>query len=152
MMDEESCTKQGTEREPSQAPQDAENRQQQEAFWSLATLATGSLSRLRGLLGKDYQAGSILLLPCCDIHTLGMRENIDVAFVDKSGQVLEAYRDVKPRRRLRNKSAVAVVERFATQELPWFEAGDLVGLSRHPAARADNLRKQQSASQRPSKL
>ena len=62
------------------------------------------------------------------MHTAGMRHRLDIAFVDAQGLVLEAHRDVEPCRRLRNKSAEAVVERFSSCATPWFTAGARVGV------------------------
>ena len=82
-------------------------------------------SRLKGLLGRTSHEGVLLLVPCNDIHTFGMRRSIDVAFVDSDGAVLESRRAVCPNRRIRNKEAAAVFERFACDDA-WYEPGDLV--------------------------
>ena len=82
-------------------------------------------ARLRGLLGRASHEGALLLVPCNDIHTFGMRRPIDVAFVASDGAVLESYRSVRPNRRVRNKGATAVLERFASDDA-WYEPGDLV--------------------------
>lgn len=81
--------------------------------------------RARGMLwGKGPNPGECLVIvPCCDIHTVGMRWNIDVAFVDACGRVLMAKRDMPPFRRLRCRCAFAVVERRSC-DLPWFHSGD----------------------------
>ena len=68
--------------------------------------------KAKGLLFSPEHAGALLLAP----------------FVDAQGLVLEAHRDVGPCRRLRNKSAEAVVERFSSCATPWFTAGDRVGV------------------------
>ena len=96
--------------------------------WPLLSLATGGASRARGLLCAGPSEDALLLAPCRDIHTVGMRRPIDVAFVDKTGRDVEAHRAVGPLRRLRNASAAAVIERFAACG-PWFQPGDRVGLS-----------------------
>ena len=72
---------------------------------------------------------ALLLVSCNDVHTVGMRHAIDVAFVDRLGRVVEAHRSVGPLRRLRNAKAVAVVERFASCDAPWFAEGDQVVIS-----------------------
>ena len=77
--------------------------------------------KAKGLLFSPEHAGALLLAPC-------MRHRLDIAFVDAQGLVLEAQRDVGPCRRLRNKSAEAVVERFSSCATPWFTAGDRVGV------------------------
>lgn len=92
-------------------------------------IACGMLDRLRGLLGRDHLNGVLLLAPCNDIHTFGMRHPIDVAFLALDGTVLEVHRDVPPHRRLRCRAAVATIERFSHAS-PWLAAGDAVGLER----------------------
>ncbi len=96
--------------------------------WPLLSFATGRAQRARGLLYTDPHKGALLLVPCRDIHTVGMRYSIDVAFVDGAGQVVEAHRAVGPLCRLRNARAAAVIERFAACG-PWFQPGDRIGLS-----------------------
>lgn len=86
-------------------------------------LATRMSTRLRGLLFSAPSNAVILLAPCHDIHTFGMRYAIDTAFVDDTGLVLRAERDVLPNRRLRAKKAVAVLERYAIPREAWFEEG-----------------------------
>jgi len=44
--------------------------------------------RRRGLLGRDGTAGLLVLVPCRQVHTFGMRFPIDVAFVARDGRVL----------------------------------------------------------------
>ena len=85
--------------------------------------------KAKGLLFSPEHAGALLLAPCNDVHTVGMRHAIDVAFVDRLGRVVEAHRSVGPLRRLRNAKAVAVVERFASCDAPWFAEGDQVVIS-----------------------
>lgn len=82
-------------------------------------------SRMRGLLGRASHDGAMLLVPCNDIHTFGMRKPIDVAFISSDGTVLESYRNVAPSCRIRDKRATAVLERFASDE-EWYEPGDAV--------------------------
>lgn len=91
-------------------------------------LATGLLRRACGLLLSQPSSQVLLLAPCDDIHTVGMRHAIDVAFVDATGCVIETHRGVGPLRRLKNKTAVAVLERFSSCETPWFECGDNVSI------------------------
>lgn len=93
-------------------------------------LAGGSARKARGLLFTRPNEGALLLMPCGDVHTVGMRHRLDIAFVDAAGVVLESYRSVGPFRRLRRKGAVAVVERFSSCASPWFSEGDRVGVVR----------------------
>lgn len=82
-------------------------------------------SRFRGLFGRAGFDGVLLLVPCNDIHTFGMRKPIDVAFVASDGAVIESFRSVVPNRRLRNKEALATIERFAS-DAAWYEPGDYI--------------------------
>ena len=82
-------------------------------------------ARLMGLYGRDDFDGVLMLVPCHDVHTFAMRRAIDVAFVAANGVVLEVHRSVSPNRRLRNKRAVATLERFAS-ETAWFCPGDRI--------------------------
>lgn len=91
-------------------------------------------ARAQGML---FGAGSapgecLVLVPCSDIHTFGMRYNIDVAFVDESGSVLLARRALAPCRRFRCKGAYAAIERRSSNE-PWLEVGQ-----RFPLKAIDN--------------
>ena len=82
-------------------------------------------SRLVGLIGRKTFDGTIMLVPCCDVHTFGMKGPIDIAFVSGEGIVLETHRHIGPNRRLKNKQAVAVLERFSSENA-WYEPGDLI--------------------------
>ena len=88
-------------------------------------IACSLRSRLLGLYGRDAFDGVLLLVPCNDIHTFGMRRSIDVAFVSADGAILESHRGVAPNRRLRNRRAAATLERFSTGGA-WCEPGDLI--------------------------
>lgn len=93
------------------------------------SLACTARRRARGLLFAAPSDRALVLLPCNDVHTVGMRRPLDIAFVDAGGTVLEAHRAVGPFRRLRNRRAEAVIERFSTCDDPWYEVGDRVGLT-----------------------
>ena len=90
-------------------------------------LAVGFGARVRGLLGAKRSKGIVMLAPCNDVHTFGMADLIDIAFLDEQGRVLESYRAVGPRRRIRCRKAVAVLERFSVNDPPWFSAGMVQG-------------------------
>jgi uncharacterized membrane protein (UPF0127 family) len=51
-------------------------------------VATTRAARRRGLLGRDGIDGVLVLVPCRQVHTFGMRFPIDVAFVARDGTVL----------------------------------------------------------------
>ena len=93
------------------------------------TIAAKRLRKTRGLLCTQPHKENLLLMSCNDIHTAGMRHAIDVAFVDQAGCVIESHCSVKPLRRLHNRRAVAVVERFSSCVTPWFSVGDQLMIS-----------------------
>jgi hypothetical protein len=53
-----------------------------------AEVASGRAARRRGLLGRDGVDGAVVLIPCKQVHTLGMRFPIDVVWCDAGGRVL----------------------------------------------------------------
>lgn len=102
--------------------------------WSQLMVATDGPSRARGLLLRRRCSEPLILMPCNDVHTVGMVRKLDIAFVDRCGVVLESYRAVGPMRRLRCPRAVATIERFAECGT-WFSEGDRVGLVAYAAQR-----------------
>ena len=55
---------------------------------AVAEVAGRAGARTRGLMGRDDVEGALVLRPCRQVHTFGMRFPIDVAFCDGSGIVL----------------------------------------------------------------
>ncbi len=53
-----------------------------------AEVARRVRERTQGLLGRDAVPGALVLRPCRQVHTFGMRFPIDVAFCDRDGTVL----------------------------------------------------------------
>jgi uncharacterized protein len=53
-----------------------------------AEVAVTRADRRRGLLGRDRIEGALVLRPCRQVHTIGMRRAIDVAWCDVRGRVL----------------------------------------------------------------
>jgi len=53
-----------------------------------ADVAATSSERRRGLLGRDGIDGALVLQPCRQVHTLGMRFPIDVIWCAEDGRVL----------------------------------------------------------------
>ncbi len=51
-------------------------------------IARTRANRRRGLLGRGGIVGTMVLEPCRQVHTVGMRFPIDVAFCDRAGRVL----------------------------------------------------------------
>lgn len=99
-------------------------------------VATSASSRLRGMLFRDPDDITRLLVPCRDIHTFGMRYPLDVAFISKDGHVLEVHRNVEGRRRIKRKGAAMVAERFSKRG-EWLQAGDVIRLGVPKVGRED---------------
>jgi hypothetical protein len=80
-----------------------------------AYVARTARARLLGLAWlDDLPAGCGLLIPRCrSIHTFGMRFALDVDFLDGEGRVVRRVEGVPPRRVVRCRGAVAVLERRA---------------------------------------
>lgn len=57
-----------------------------------AEAVEGRRARSKGLLGRDGLEGAIVLRPCRWVHTVGMRFPIDVAYLDRNGNVLKTIR------------------------------------------------------------
>ena len=100
-----------------------------------ASFACTVRDRLVGLFRAGDGGGVLVLAPCRDVHTFGMRADIDVAFVASDGTVLESHRAVRPGRRMRCRNAVVTLERVAGGGA-WFSPGDsvLLAIGRHSEA------------------
>jgi uncharacterized membrane protein (UPF0127 family) len=53
-----------------------------------AEVAVTRRQRRKGLVGRDDVEGVLVLRPCRQVHSIGMRFPIDVAFCDRDGFVL----------------------------------------------------------------
>jgi hypothetical protein len=62
-----------------------------------AEVAVSRRMRRRGLAGRDGVEGVLVLRPCRQVHTIGMRFAVDVAFCDRYGFVLHTT-SLAPRR------------------------------------------------------
>ena len=84
--------------------------------------------RMLGLLnGKVCADGEVLvLLPCRSIHTFGMKESIDVAFIDEQGCVLKVVRALPPHKLCSCNAAAGVLERRRRGDSLWLKRGDVV--------------------------
>ncbi len=72
--------------------------------------------RLRGMLGRQPVAVSglplVMAFPrCSSVHTCFMAYSIDIAFIDRNGNVLACYENVRPWRMCSHPCAWAVLER-----------------------------------------
>ncbi|MEW6554489.1 MAG: DUF192 domain-containing protein [Actinomycetota bacterium] len=92
-----------------------------------AAVAETPASRRRGLLGTEalLPGSGLLIVPCRQVHTFGMRYAIDVVFVDEAWNVLKVVRGMKPGR-----LGAPSIKARAALELPAgraAETGTLVG-------------------------
>lgn len=85
----------------------------------------GWLERLRGLLASGEEASPVVLVGCSSIHTFGMRYPIDVALVNRQGEVCKARRRVRPGRVVTARRAWLAFERPASRD-PWMSEGGVV--------------------------
>ena len=76
-------------------------------------------ARRKGLLGRDGIDGALLLTPARSVHTLGMRFDIDVAFLDRDGVVKRTVRMRRHRMGLPSWSATSVIEAEAGAFARW---------------------------------
>ena len=62
--------------------------------------ATSITARMRGLLGGSVLSSreGLLLSPCKQVHTFGMRFPIDIVFCDRTWRVTRVVRGMKPQR------------------------------------------------------
>jgi uncharacterized membrane protein (UPF0127 family) len=92
-----------------------------------AEVASTGAERRRGLLGRDGIDGVLVLAPARAVHTLGMRFDLDVAFVDSSGVVVNTCRMARNRIGLPRWRARSVVEAEAGAFARWdLQPGDVV--------------------------
>ena len=112
-----------------------------DSFGGQWVVASRPLMRLRGLAGRTPDKTALVLPRCRDVHTFTMRHNLDIAFLDKAGTVVEVHRLVLPKTRLRNPQAVTVIERFSRPG-PWLKRGDqcLFGATTKKATRLERRR------------
>lgn len=92
-----------------------------------ADVARSRTERRRGLLGRDRLDGALVIERARSVHSIGMRFDLDVAFVAADGEILEIvhlprHRVTRPRRR-----AAFVVEATAGSFERWrVRPGDVV--------------------------
>ncbi|MDR1712571.1 MAG: DUF192 domain-containing protein [Coriobacteriales bacterium] len=89
-------------------------------------LATTLRGRFIGLLDRRLcQNGEALLLaPCASIHSFGMNEPLDVAFIAADGLILSTYQGLPPARLLSCRGAAFVLERRHRPQAQWPQPGD----------------------------
>jgi uncharacterized membrane protein (UPF0127 family) len=88
------------------------NQRTDEAIADRVEVAVTRRDRRKGLLGRNgFEASDALIMaPCFSIHTMFMRFDIDVVFVDDMGRAVKVVRELSPWRIAVDPSAHAVVE------------------------------------------
>lgn len=74
--------------------------QSEDGRCAVVSIADTWLKRFRGFKSKSAarEVDGVLIHPCSSIHTIGMRFDIDVYFLDKELRVVGSYPAVGPRR------------------------------------------------------
>ncbi|XQF90274.1 DUF192 domain-containing protein [Pseudoalteromonas espejiana] len=55
------------------------------------------LLRLRGLLGRELKINEGMLIePCDSVHTMWMRYDLDIIYIDKNNQIVKIIQKLKP--------------------------------------------------------
>lgn len=57
-----------------------------------AERATDRKARAHGLLGRSGVDGAFVIAPCRSVHSIGMKFDLDIAFLDATGIVLKVTR------------------------------------------------------------
>lgn len=88
------------------------NQRTDQALAERVEVAVTRRDRRKGLLGRSGldPATALVIAPCFSIHTMFMRFDIDVIFVDEDGRVVKVVRDMAPWRIALDPTAHAVVE------------------------------------------
>lgn len=95
--------------------------------WSAPLIVAGSfIERVRGFLAPRPPGCVLMIVPCSSIHTFGMGNDLDVAFVGIDGRVLYSERSVRPGRVVRVRHAQAVLERRSSDGGPWYQVGERI--------------------------
>jgi uncharacterized membrane protein (UPF0127 family) len=94
-----------------------------------AECADDHRSRARGLLGRDGIDGALVLTKCRSVHTIGMKFDLDVAFLGADGIVLKIAHMKRNRIGMPVWKATMVVEASAGAFERWgLHVGDQVEL------------------------
>jgi hypothetical protein len=86
-------------------------------------------ARARGLLGRESIDGALVLTKCRSVHTIGMKFDLDVAYLDADGAVLKIVHMRRNRIGMPVWKATMVVEAMAGAFERWgLHVGDQVEL------------------------
>ncbi|MGH7441213.1 MAG: DUF192 domain-containing protein [bacterium] len=70
------------------------------ALAPLALATEGTFERVQGWLKRESTSPGegLLITPCASLHTIGMKFELDIVFLDRKGKVLKLVAGVKPGR------------------------------------------------------
>lgn len=92
-----------------------------------AERAADRRARAHGLLGRSGVDGAFVIAPCRSVHSLGMKFDLDIAFLDEAGVVLKVARLRRNRIGLPVRKARTVVEAEAGAFARWgLHVGDQI--------------------------
>jgi uncharacterized protein len=92
-----------------------------------ADVANTRSARRRGLIGRGVVEGAFVLTPCKWVHSVGMRLDLDVAYLDAEGTVIKTERLVPLRVAAPVRRCATVVEASAGSFERWdLKVGDRV--------------------------
>ena len=97
-----------------------------ERFRLQSVVLKGFFPKLIGIKSKKIKTRAVILYNCCDVHSFGLKKNLDLAFVDKYGKTLKVVRNFRPWSRCKCKGAKYVIERYSQRNRPWFKEGELL--------------------------
>ena len=100
-----------------------------------AVVAESSTDRRVGLRGRGEHSGAFVLPSCRWIHTVGMRFDLDVAYLDSEGRVIKAVRMKRHRLGAPVLNARTVVEAHGGSFARWgLRVGDVIEIRVHNGA------------------
>ena len=96
-----------------------------------ADVAETARSRRRGLIGVDEVEVALVLTPCNWVHSIGVRNPLDVAYLDPEGTVLKTQRLAPNRAALPVRGARTVIEAAGGSFSRWgIEPGRVIEVRR----------------------
>jgi len=92
-----------------------------------ADVANTAAARRRGVIGRGVIEGALVLTPCRWVHSIGVRLDLDVAYLDSEGVVIKTERLVPLRVAAPVRKCVTVVEASAGSFERWgLRVGDRI--------------------------
>lgn len=98
-----------------------------------AAIAGSRIDRRRGLRGATRCEGAFVLTRCRWVHTVGMRFDLDVAYLDREGRVIKTVRMARHRIGAPVIAARTVVESESGAFARWgLRVGDVIEIRDNP--------------------